>query len=125
MDSYKDITYTNDGYGMTVLLSQFNKDPKYLGYAASCQYKYIKKENKYLLRMWLKHKSFDGLFRIEYEGIDTQYISGSRKNIQENICRIISQMMAHKYFDLYIDRFEYDIKCCEKGSEYVSEGVSA
>ena len=81
------------------------------------QYKYDKQKQKYSLCMWLKHSTMDQKYRIEYDGIDTQYISGTRETIRENICRIVEVMMKQKYFDYFIDRYEYDMKCCEKGAE--------
>ena len=126
LKGYNNIKYFNEGYGMTLPLSQFNSDEKYRGYAASCRYKYIKDKDKYSLSMWLKHKTIDSLFRIEYEGIDTQYISGDRDTIRDNICRIVQQMMEQSRFDYFIDRYEYDMKCCEKGAEILDgEGMTA
>ena len=119
LTGYNNIKYFSEGYGMTLLLSQFDSDEKYRGYAASCRYKYIKNKDKYSLSMWLKHKTIDSLFRIEYEGIDTQYIPGDRDTIRDNICRIVQQMMETKQFDLYIERFEYDMMCWEKGIELI------
>ena len=126
MKGYNNIKYFSEGYGMTLPLSQFNSDEKYRGYAASCRYKYIKDKDKYSLSMWLKHKTIDSLFRIEYEGIDTQYISGDRDTIRDNICRIVQIMMEQSRFDYFIDRYEYDMKCFEKGSEILdAEGMTA
>ena len=126
LKGYNNIKYFSEGYGMTLPLSQFNSDEKYRGYAASCRYKYIKDKDKYSLSMWLKHKTIDSLFRIEYEGIDTQYISGDRDTIRDNICRIVQIMMEQSRFDYFIDRYEYDMKCFEKGSEILdAEGMTA
>lgn len=117
MGNFKNIWYTNEGFAITINLSQFNDDEKYRGYAASCQYKYDKQKQKYSLCMWLKHSTMDQKYHVEYDGIDTQYISGTRETIRENICRIVEVMMKQKYFDYFIDRYEYDMKCCEKGAE--------
>ena len=126
MGNFKHIWYTNEGYAIAINLSQFNDDDKYKGYAASCQYKYDKQKEKYSLCMWLKHTSMDQKYRIEYDGIDTQYISGTRETIRENICRIVEVMMEQNRFDYFIERYEYDIKCCEKGMEVLeSEGLTA
>ena len=126
MGNFKHIYYTNEGYAIAINLSQFNDDDKYKGYAASCQYKYDKQKEKYSLCMWLKHTSMDQKYRIEYDGIDTQYISGTRETIRENICRIVEVMMEQNRFDYFIERYEYDIKCCEKGMEVLeSEGMTA
>lgn len=126
MGKFKNIRYTDEGYSVTVPLAQFNHGKKYTGYAASCQYKYDKGKGKYSLCMWLKHTSMDQKYRVEYDGIDTQYISGTRETIRENICRIVQVMMEQSRFDYFIDRYEYDMKCCEKGAEILdTEGMTA
>ena len=126
MDDFKNIWYTDEGYSITVSLSQFDNGDKYRGYAASCQYKYNKHKQKYSLCMWLKHSAMDQKYRVEYDGIDTQYISGTRETIRENICRIVKVMMEQSRFDYFIDRYEYDMRCCEKGSEILdTEGMTA
>ena len=126
MGNFKHIWYANEGYAITINLSQFSDDEKYKGYAASCQYKYDKEKEKYLLCMWLKHSSLEQKYRIDYDGIDTQYISGTRETIRENICSIVEVMMEQSRFDYFIDRYEYDMKCCEKGAEILdAEGMTA
>lgn len=126
MGRYRNIRYTDEGYSIAVTLDQFSDNDKYKGYAASCQYKYDKKKEKYSLCMWLKHSTMDQKYHVEYDGIDTQYISGTRETIRENICRIVKVMMEQSFFDYFIDRYEYDMKCCEKGAEILdAEGLSA
>ena len=117
MGKYNNIRYRDEGYAITIQLSQFNSDPMYDGYAASCQYQYNKQKEKYSLRMWLMHKSFDGKFKLEFESIDTQYISGTRETIRGNICRVVDQMMKNGFFDEYIGWFEYDLECFRRGDE--------
>ena len=43
-----------------------------------------------------------------------------RKNIREHICRIVEQMVHNGIFDKFIDRFEFDMLCCEKGFEILN-----
>ena len=126
MGNFRNIWYANEGYSILINLSQFSQDDKYKGYAVSCQYKYNKKEQKYSLAMWLKHATMDQRYKVEYDGIDTQYISGTRETIRENICRIVEVMMEQNRFDYFINRYEYDMKCCEKGAEILdAEGLTA
>ena len=117
--------YENEGYGMTISLSQFNPDKKYQNYAVFCQYRYEKDLQKYRLRMWLQHLCNDSSYKIEFSDIDTQYISGTRKTIRANICRIVDQAMKSSYFDHFIERFEFEIACCDKGIGLVEEERSA
>lgn len=119
MGKYLNMKYTNDGYGMTLALSQFDQDVKYKGYAVKCQYKYHKKKEKYILHMWLKRLDIDHTLKIDHLDIDKQYISGTQKTIRPNICRIVEQAMKHQFFDKYIADYEYIIQCFEKGNEVI------
>lgn len=112
---FRNITYRNEGYMMTIPLSQFNNEQKYKNYEVSCRYQYNKEAEKYSLSMWLKRKDIDSLSRIEYEEVDTQLISGTRETIRPNICRIVEQAMKAHYFDSFIDRFDFEMKCMDRG----------
>lgn len=89
----------------------------YKGYSVECTYKYHKKKEKYLLSMWLKRQDVGDKFKIESQEIDTQYIPGTRETIVENICRIVNQASLSGYFDHYIKRYEYTLKCFDRGDE--------
>lgn len=91
---------------------------KYMGYSAECTYKYVKDQDKYLLSMWLKRKDIGDKFKIDSQEIDTQYISGTRETIVENICRIVDQATSSGFFDSYIDNFEYTYKCFDYGNDH-------
>ena len=75
---------------------------------------------KYSLKMWLKRNDIDGKFGMVFEGIDEQLVSGTPQNIREHICRIVEQMVHNGYIDKFIDRFEFDMLCCEKGFEILN-----
>ncbi len=94
---------------------------KYNGYSAECTYRFDKKNQKYALSMWLKRNDLDEKFKIESEKIDTQYISGTKETITENICRVVEQMVIGNRFDEYVKRFEYTVKCFEVGCEALNE----
>lgn len=105
------------GYTIEIILL---KD-KYNGYSVECTYRYNKKEQKYALSMWLKRNDLDEKFKIESEKIDTQFISGTKETIVNNICRIVEQMVINNHFDDYVQRFEYTVKCFEIGCEVLDE----
>ncbi len=90
----------------------------YKGYVATCTYKYYKKRDKYSLEMELKHRDICDGFRIDRQEIDTQYISGSRETIMDNIERIVEQACLSGFFDEYIKRYEYIFQCFNKGDEF-------
>ena len=114
------IRYEDEGYGIVVPLKQINKDKKYNDYSVSCHYMFKKNIGKYSLKMWLKQNDIDGKFGMVFEGIDEQLVSGTPQNIREHICRIVEQMVHNGYIDKFIDRFEFDMLCCEKGFEILN-----
>lgn len=67
--------------------------------------------------MWLKRDDIDDDFKIDSQEIDTQYISGTKENIEDNIIRIVEQASLSGYFDHYIERFKYTYDCFERGNE--------
>lgn len=90
----------------------------YSNYIAVCIYKYNKQLKKYSLEMELKNRNIGNGFRIDRQEIDTQYISGTKDTIEENIVRIVEQASLSGFFDIYINQYEYIIKCYEKGNEF-------
>lgn len=89
----------------------------YEGYSVECIYKYNKYKEKYLLSMWLKRKDIGNKYKIEYQEIDTQYISGTRDTIVDNICKIVRNASLMGYFTFYIERYEEELRCFERGYE--------
>ncbi len=111
-----------EGYTIRIKLSENNG---YDGYSIKCTYKYCKANEKYSLSMWLKRDDIDDDYKIENQEVDTQYIPGTRETIEENIYKIVEQAASTGYFDKYIGRFEYSLKCFERGNQlYEEEHVS-
>ena len=124
MGSYLNIEYENNGYGITLPLSQFNEAEKYQNYAVACQYRYVRDKEKYLVQMWLCRKDLDSRFKLDHQDIDTQYLSGTRDTIRPNLCRVVEQGMRSGFFDSYIDNFEFICACFDRGLE-IMESESA
>ena len=59
--------------------------------------------------------------KISSKGIDTQYISGTREAIVENICRVVHQMYLEGHFDYYVNRYEYELDCFDRGNELLEQ----
>lgn len=106
------------GYTIEINLSE---ECGYNNYIIVCTYKYNKWINKYSLEMELKHKDIGDGFRIDRQEIDTQYISGTRETIEDNIERIVNQAYLSGFFDEYIKRYEYTFKCFEKGNDFFEQ----
>lgn len=95
----------------------------YKNYIAECAYHFDKCEGKYTLSMWLSRKDIEDRMRLSSKKVGTQYISGTKETIVENICRIVHQAATvaaddgNKYFDRFVERYEYELACFERGNE--------
>ena len=107
--------------GQTVEISLSNWG--YKGYIVECTYFFDKKKDKYLLSMWLRNTDIEDRMRLSSKKVDTQYISGTKETIIENICRVVYQATnvadenGKKYFDHFVERYEYELTCFERGNE--------
>lgn len=108
------LKYENKGYLIEIKLPV---ERGYNGYSVECKYKYDKSKEKYLISMWLKRNDIDNTFKIDSQEIDTQYISGTKETIKQNICKIVEQASSSGLFDDYIERYEYTVKCFDRGNE--------
>lgn len=99
----------------------------YANYIVECSYYFNKAEGKYSLSMWLNRSDIGDRMRLSSKKVDTQYISGTKETIIENICRIVYQAAnvadesGKKYFDPFVERYEYELMCFEKGNELVEK----
>lgn len=104
-----------EGYTIKI---QLPEECGHVGYWVKCTYKYNKKNNKYSLDMWLLHDDIDDEFRISAQEIDKQYITSTKEDIEDNICRIVEYASLSGYFENFIKQFEYTYECFDKGNEY-------
>lgn len=95
----------------------------YKNYIAECVYHFDKREGKYSLSIWLNRNDIEDRMRLSSKKVDTQYIPGTRETIAENICHVIHHIVTvtyengEKFFDPFIKRYEYELKCFERGNE--------
>lgn len=95
----------------------------YKNYIAECVYHFDKCEGKYSLSIWLNRNDIEDRMKLSSKKVDTQYISGTRETIVENICHVIHHIVTvtyengKKYFDPFVERYEYELKCFERGNE--------
>ena len=107
------------GHAVEISLSNWG----YKGYIVECTYFFDKKKDKYLLSMWLRNTDIEDRMRLSSKKVDTQYISGTKETIIENICRVVYQAAnvadenGKKYFDHFVERYEYELTCFERGNE--------
>lgn len=108
-----------NGNTLTISLTKWG----YPNYIVECEYHFDKTKEKYSLSIWLNRIDLEDRMNISSKKVDAQYISGTKDTIIENICRIIHQAATVvdnkgiKYFDKYVKRYEYELRCFEKGNE--------
>ncbi len=99
----------------------------YEDYIAECMYYFDKHKGKYSLSMWLIRSDIEDRMKLSSKKVDTQYISGTKETVVENICRIVHQAATitdengKRYFDHFVERYEYELKCFERGNELFEE----
>lgn len=108
------LKYKNKGYTIEIGLP---KECGHEDYSIECTYRYDKEKEQYMVSMWLKRYDIDDKFKIESQGIDTQYISETKENIRQNICKIVEQISLSGFFDYFIERYEYTYTCFDRGNE--------
>lgn len=108
------------GRGLKINLTKWG----YKDYFVECTYHFDKYKEKYALSMYLNRSDLEDRMMLSSKKVDTLYISGSKETIVENICGIIHQCATvtnkkngEKYFDYFVKRYEYELKCFERGNE--------
>lgn len=95
----------------------------YRDYFVECSYFFDKRKGKYLLSMWLNRSDIEERMKLSSKKVDSQYISGTRETIVENICRIVHYAATvatedgTRYFDRFVARYEYELACFTRGNE--------
>lgn len=111
------------GNTLTIELSDFG----YENYFVECAFHFDKQKGKYALSMWLNRHDIEDRMMLSSKKVDTQYISGTRNTIVENICRIVHQASTVsdkdgvRYFDYFVERYEYELACFERGNELIEQ----
>lgn len=99
----------------------------YENYFVECAYHFDKSNGKYALSMWLNRHDIEDRMMLSSKKVDTQYIPGTRNTIVENICRIVHQASTIsdkdgvRYFDYFVERYEYELACFERGNELMEQ----
>lgn len=76
------------------------------------------KENTYTTTLFLKEHTIDNWMLIDdMEGLVFDIKPAT--NINSVILKKVSDLLAENFFDYYINRYEYELKCYEKGSEII------
>lgn len=100
----------------------------YPNYIAECNYYFDKKTEKYSLSIWLNRTDIEDRMKVSSKKVDTQYISETKENIVESVCKIVyycstvvNEENGKKYFDHFVERYEYELACFERGNELLEK----
>lgn len=77
------------------------------------------KENTYTTTLFLKEHTVDNWMLIDNMEKLVFEIKPTT-NINSAILRQVGDLLSKNFFDYYIKRYEYELKCCEKGSEFIN-----
>lgn len=75
-------------------------------------------ENTYTTTLFLKEKTIDNLILID-NAEKIEFTLKPSTSINSAILRKIGDLLADNFFDYYIKRYEYELKCFEEGSKYI------
>ena len=72
-------------------------------------------EKKYYVQLMLKENTVDKWDLIETA--ESLEFSVDYKTINSAILKHIATLLSENFFDYYIDRYEYELKCFDRGNE--------
>lgn len=98
------LTYKDVGHTITIDLPY---NTKYEGYLAECRYRFDSFKGKYLVSMWIRKRMVDYRYKVDSVRVDTQYLSGTRDTIRENLCLVVDHACRIGFFDPYISRLDH------------------
>ena len=82
------------------------------GYSIRCNYNFDKEKNKYGVNLYLTRNDIDFLDKI-----DTYYLEGDKGTIKTVIVKFVEEKYNEGFFNYYIERIVYMLKCFDKGNE--------
>lgn len=93
------------------------------GYSINAITKWDRDENTYRMSLYLKGDTYDVWDLIEEK--ENIKIHTDKKTLFSDVTKIITGYQLEGFFDNYIKRYDYMMKCFDKGNElFESSGVS-
>lgn len=86
-------------------------------YSVIAVWSYDSTDNHYDTTLFLKEKTIDKLDLIK----DDLIFYATRKTINSAILKQVATYLDENFFEYYIQRYEYDLKCCEIGDEEIKK----
>lgn len=82
------------------------------GYLIRCNYNFDKEKNMYRVTLFLTRNDLDYI-----EKIDTYWLDAAKTTIKHLITELIEKKCKEGFFDYYIERIIYTLKCFDKGND--------
>ena len=77
-----------------------------------------KENQKYAVTMYLQRNDVDLLDKMEQLNCE---IESDRKSIKSDLCKMITYLLDNNKFDSFINRYEYQMQCFDKGNELLEK----
>lgn len=77
-----------------------------------------KENKKYAVTMYLQRNDVDLLDKMEQLNCE---IESDRQSIKSDLCKMITYLLDNNKFDSFINRYEYQMRCFDKGNELVEK----
>ena len=86
------------------------------GYSVIAVTKWDRNESTYRMSLYLKDDTYDILDLIEEK--ENNKINTDKKTLFSDVSKIVTGYYLEGFFDNYIKRYEYMMKCFDKGNEF-------
>lgn len=86
------------------------------GHSVSAVTKWDREENTYRMTLYLKGDTYDVLDLIEEK--ENIVIHTDKKTLFSDVIKIVTGYYLEGFFDNYIRRYDYMMKCFDKGNEF-------
>ena len=80
---------------------------------------WVSNEHKYVVQLMLKENTVDKWLLIEKA--ESLEFTVDYKIINKAILKKVATLLSEGFFDYYIDRYEYELKCFDIGNEIVEK----
>lgn len=77
-----------------------------------------KETEKYKVKLYLKRNDIDLLDRMEHFDCE---IESDRQSIKLDLCNLITYLFENNNFEQFIERYEYQMQCFDKGNELLEK----
>ncbi len=93
------------------------------GYSVVAISLWDRESKNYLTTLYLKGDTYDTLELIETK--ENVVIHADMRTIKTEVTKMITELLTDGFFKHYIDRYQYMMKCFDKGNEFFEESDDA